>query len=153
MKYFEADLLLHVPPPVSQSTWVVLSVTKFTVSLVFRISVQQCHCTSLMLSLSVFSRILDLLFILDPICTLFSRTNVPFYPYFVVDLGYNMERTRVAQLNNLVRYGTVPGSGIYGTIQIHTSTAQGQKIAPASTRFPKNFGIMSMRNRAWLFYM
>ena len=27
-----------------------------------------------------------------------------------------MERARVVQVNNLVRYGTVPGSGIYGTI-------------------------------------
>ena len=116
MKYFEADLLLHVPPLVSQSTWVVLLVTKFTFSLAFPISVQQCHCTSLMLSPSLFSRILDLLFIFDPIFTLFSRTILPFYPCFAVDLGYNMERTRVAQLNYLVRYGTVPGSGIYGTI-------------------------------------
>ena len=113
-----------------------------------------------MLSPYVFSRILDLLFILDPIFTLFSLTIVAFYPCFAVDLGYNMERTRVAHFNNLVRYGTVPGSGIYGTIPRSTQmvpyhgtvhTAQGQKIAPASTRFPKNFGIMSMRNRAWLF--
>ena len=69
-----------------------------------------------MLPLSIVSCILDLLFILHSIFTLFSRTILPFYPYFAVDLGYNMERTRVAQLNNLVRYGTVPGSGIYGTI-------------------------------------
>ena len=67
--------------------------------------------------LSVFFLILDLLFILDPIFTLFSQTIAVFYICFAVDLGYNMERTRVAQLNYLVRYGTVPGSdsGIYGT--------------------------------------
>ena len=113
-----------------------------------------------MLPLSVFFLILDLLFILDPIFTLFSQTIVAFYPCFAVDLGFNMECTRVAQLNNLVRYVRYLGPGFtvlypevprwyHGTVH----TAQGQKIAPASTRFPKNFGIMSMRNRAWLFYM
>ena len=43
-----------------------------------------------------------------------------------------MERTRVAQLNNLVRYGTVPGSGIYGTI-------------PRSTQMVPRYGTYSAR--------